>query len=560
MAAIQNLEVLVEVNVSEALASLSELQDELSDLAEKIETVDKQGSEGIDIRTSVDDLDAELAALKAEMEAFEAANDIDIDTDVDNLDQLFAAHGRGPQEILGRMGGLGSDRPIDLNFPSYPTSGKTIGTTREGRTTTRLARLGRTLRKVTPEMSDFKLRMSSMHNALATLIPVLLVFIGAIPAAITAILGLAAAAASAAAALIAIGAFGALGVGLEGGEFKMDNLKDVLEDIKDSFIEAFAPLAERLQPLFMDAVDGLEHFFNAIARQGDALMSLTDEARDFGSFLIDYIPDVLRSMAATVQAFRPVFEDIADYLRDATILRTLTDLAMQAIPVFAEMTQKIIEALPAIVKMSIGFARVATVIIDAISGFAWLLSLVGIGPELFGLLAGAALTLATTFSLLNTAIVGSLISSLAKLGAMVVGHIGRLLGLSAANVIATISSWGLYTALMALIGLITLGAGLALGGAILEMASDFDVLGGEVDQAVESLKDFDNVANGTGSDFNPYSGANGAPRSGAQQAGMPSGGSGGTTINIESSGNQQDDKSNAKYAGWRQGRTTGGGR
>ena len=400
-------------------------------------------------------------------------------------------------------------------------------------------------------MKKFDLRMSDLHNALAKLVPLILVLVGAVPALYTAMIGLAAAAISAAAALLAIGGFGALGVGLQGGEFNMQRLSDVLSDIRDEFIEAFGPLSERLEPLFMDAVGGLSLLFDAVALNGDALMQLTDDARAFGQFLLSFIPSALASMAAMVETMRPVFSMMADAIDNASILRTLTALTLDIIPAVAALTSAVIDILPALVRFSAGFASILGGILTAIDFIGKLVSILPLKAEALGAVTAAALTLASAFAILNGTIFSTAVTMLLKLGAAIQTQIVQLLGYKAATTSATIATYGLTNALRALLAVT--GVGLVLVGlslAVSSVGSVFNSTESDIRSTTDALKEFDRVAGRTSGAFNPYGGD--APVSGSRAAG----GGGQNVAVIEPSGNPQEQSSDVKNANWTMGRRT----
>jgi len=574
MAAIENLEIIVDVDIGSALAALEDLQDELRDLAESIEAVDAVGTEGINIRTNLDDADAELAALQAKLQAFEAANELNIDTDFD----------RGRYTIPNfQQGGTMADNIGDLfGFMDFPGGG-------DGGRGGLFKSLRRRAGELTDTFDEFDLRMSDMHNMVARLVPLLLVFIGVLPAAITAMVGLAAAAVSAAASLAAIAGLGALGVGLVGGEFDMQRLTDVWKDVQSSFIDAFAPLAERLEPLFMDAIDGLGRFFQAIADQGDALVALTDEARAFGGFLMDFVPGALRTLAGLVEALSPLFAAFGNWL-DQNFNNTVRDLASltaQAAPSIAQLIIKLGQAVPWLVEMSIGFTMVANVIVDVLGLLNLLLNVLGINARAFGLVTASVLALSSAIALTNmfmssfisTALIGAITSmyrfaiatatasstmtvfgstTIASAIGALVSFVASLITSGAALLGFSVSAYTATAAAAAFLTVVTLGAGAAIIGLALSASTAFLGLAGNIDSATQSLKDFDRVSGQTDG-FNPYgAGTKGAGAADVGGTSGRSGQAGSTVINIESSGDPDEDRSNARYAGWRRGRTTGG--
>jgi len=418
-----------------------------------------------------------------------------------------------------------------------------------------------------------------------------LVFIGAIPAAITAIIGLAAAAGTAAAAFAAMAGFGALGFAMEDGELQMDNLTEAFEEVRSDFFDAFTPLAERLQPLFEDALEGLDRLFNAIASEGDALMALTDEARAFGQFVIDFVPEALRALSALANGLSGIFGNIGEFIQNnfANGMRTLVKLTAEIVPHLAEFVMVILNALPAIVRMSAGFLRVATSVIKFLGAIGRLFGLLGIGPEMFGLITASLLALISLFAL-GSSIIGSVfvtslwsaitslyaftLGSYAAAGgltflgstaisgviAALVGFVASLISGAAALLGFTISAYEAAAAAAALITLLTLGAGVAIVGMAMSAAGAFTSMAGGVNEATSALKEFDKVQSGmagngfgAGGSDNPYGFTPDDPDNSP-------GSSGGVTVfNVESSGDPEEDRSNLDHGSWWSGRTSGGG-
>lgn len=546
MAAIQNLEVVVDVDISEALGKLTELQDELSELATDIEKVDARGAEGIDITTDLDGADEELAALKAKLKAFERGNTVNIDTNVDRgmrgpgFKTMSSPNAASPDALRNGMGmlfGGGGDK-------------------KSGRLSRLMDKLGDQIGKAANKLSGFKLRMSDLHNVLASIIPVLLVFIGAIPAAVTALVTLAGAALSAAAAFAVMGGLGAMAFGTENGDFSMDNLEEAFNDIQSAFFEAFSPLANRLEPLFKDALDGLERFFYAIASEGDALMALSDEARAFGGFIIDFFPKVLSTLGGLAEAFSGVFSKLGDFLQNNEIIKGFVKATMDALPAISALIGMVIKALPGLIDLSIGFARVATSVIMVITLIGKLLTLFGLlSGEHIGLVVASLLSLASAVALVNAlvglfsgTVIASAITSMASFAASALFGAEAFGALSIAQMIATGS-------LVAFLTVASLGLLVGLGAMALSAAGDFLNLADGIGAATSAMDEFNDVSNrGGAGGVNPY--GNGGD-DGGDDSRFPPGGGGAASVTIESSGDKEKDKSNGRYAGWRMSRMTG---
>lgn len=537
--AVENLSIDVEINITKAIEALDQLQEELENVADKIADVDRRGSTGISIRTNVDEIDDDLALLTQKIQTWEAANSIDIDTNVGDM-------------TVGGGGRTFADRP-STDLREAVSFGDDDGRMFGG--------LRRAFSGLSDRIDNVDLRMTDLHNMLARLVPLLLTFIGAIPAAITAIYGLAAAGVAAATALAAIGGFGALGVALVDGQFQMDRLSEIGNRLQNSFIEAFAPLAEQLEPLFIDAVDGLERLFMAIASQGDVLLEFTDDARAFGSFVLEFIPEALRAVGALADSFSNVFSNIGMFLQQNFTdgVRTLVQVTQDALPTIANMVILIGRAVPAIIEMSVGFARVVNIVIQTVGAISQLFGLIGIGPQRFGLLTAAILTSVSAMLLLRSSLIQFAVRAALSAISSVAQLITSYTALTASTTAATVATYALATAIVTLIGVVTLGVGIAvLGGIIGGIADQFGGLKSEINGTTEALREFDSlsssVSGGTGRrnpyDFDPDDDDGGS---------LTTTDSGGTTINIESSGNEEEDRSNSRYAAWAQGRDTGGG-
>lgn len=597
MAAIENLEIIVDIQIAEAIEDLEELQDELRKLAAQISKVDARGAEGIDINTRVDDISDDLAAMKAKIEAYEASESIDIPMNVHDrsFDEILGRSGRG---LPGLTGAFQDDMLAafarsagDMDFGGFNVPrGQGISSGGDRSLRRRFSRLASSIDDAIENLTDFDLRMSDLHNAMARLVPLLLVFLGVIPTAVAALASLAAAAITAAGALVAIGGLGLLGAaGGRGQRPSMEDLQEQLTQIVDAFWEAFAPLAQALAPVFEDALDGLEMFFEAIAAEGDALMGLVDEMRAFGGFVTDFFPGFLRTLSGTLEALEPIFSRIGQFIDDEFrgIMRDLVRVTLEAAPALGRLSRQIGAMLMTLAEMGVGFTRVATVILSVVGVVGSVLRLLGLTNEQIGLITGSLLAFASAVLLSRTALI-SLATSGIKTA--VAGIYSFWIGLMQANsaltflsgttIVSAITSFGSFVAsvltgsaslstltvsalsatgaVAALMTVLTLGAAVAVAGVALSIASNFFTMADGIDSATSSLKEFDRVAGRTeGTDFNPYGGDDPAgTRSGA--SGSVSGGNGGgTTINYESNNDTGDDRSNLDKTVWRANRTTG---
>lgn len=571
MAAIENLEIVVNVDIAEALADLRKLQDELENVADEISSLRREGRRGVDVSTHVDAITDDLARMRTEIEAFERATSIDIDTDIDDVEGLAAAAAASSAGGGGGYGGVSFNRPFLAQGSRAAASmddisggmGMIFGDQRRDDPSGLqkvVKKLGDTFDDAMESLSEFDIRMSDLHNALARLVPLIFVFIGAIPAVMTAMAGLAAAAVAASASLLALAGFGALGFGMAGGEFDAQRLSDAFSDVREDFLDAFAPMANELQPLFEDMLDGLESFFRAVADQGDALLALEGEARSFGDFIMSFVPDMLRTLAAMVEGLSYLFGDLGRFLnRNFTdIMRTLTELTAEITPVMAALGQALGGLLVGLARVSTGFLQVVNVITSLIGGLAWLINLFGVSARGFGIVVSGALAAASAILLARTALVQLIWQGFISLAGTIYSYFVPAVATIVSGFTSSAAATYLATAALAsFLTLATLGAATALIGMATSAAAEFTNLAGSIGDASSALKDFRSVQSGmngagfggSGSD-NPYGFSPDNPKGSG-------GGNGSVTVfNVESSGDPDEDRSNLEHADWLSGRTT----
>lgn len=391
------------------------------------------------------------------------------------------------------------------------------------------------------------LDMTALNNLFASLVPLLGVFIGALPSAIAGLIALAGAALGAAAALVGVAGLGALGMGMDGqGGFDLSQLTDVLKDIRDDFLNAFGPLANQLQPLFERGLDGLSRFFDALAARGDVLTAFSEEAIAFGAWLSSGLVNVLTVFTQLADASSEAFGAIAEGLDAADTAEFLAFVIQETLPALAMFVGVLRDVMPAIIELSAGFLYVSADIIKLLHLAGWLigtfLTLGGVIPlEVIGALIGALL-LAITATALK-------VKAVALLGETWVANaipamksaIANLYTYATASTVAFIKTVALTAAVAALVGVLTMGLGPALAGA----SNDMDILGGKFRKATEDLKRF-NAERGSMGSF----------------GGGPRGGSASTyvdvtqTTNVESTGNKRKDNQLSQKAAYHNSQVT----
>lgn len=378
--------------------------------------------------------------------------------------------------------------------------------------------------------SELDIRMTDLHNALARLVPLILVIIGALPALIGGLVGLAGAAIAATAALAGIAGFGALGFAMMEGDSIMEGFQEILSQVREDFLDAFTPLAQQLAPLFEDALDGLDMFFQALASRGDVLRDFEQVARSFGAFLLEDLPDAIAFLGQMAIAFEPVFAAIGEFFSSGRFGEGFMQFMANVMSPFSDFMAILVDMAPQLMEMSIGFLRVTNAILFVINAFIELLTLGGMFNEEFGFLVGTLLALATATFLWNSALIQTAVSGIVSLMKSIATVIGMLLGYETSTIAATIATYGWAFSLLTLIGVVTFGVGAiaAMSATIGTVSSQFDSLTGSTNEATKAIRNFDRTTSNVGTG-GPYAPSNTPVRANARS------GSGGNTLvmNIE---------------------------
>lgn len=437
----------------------------------------------------LDDLIIKLGEVEA---AAEATDNITIDVDVRGERKLDALIGR-----LGAVAGMGVAADAGADVGVGGAGGGAAG----GGAAGAAASAAKAADDLEDQIDLTNIRMSDMHNLLAALVPLLITFIGAVPALVGGLIVLATAAVAAAAALAAIAGFGVLGAAMVRGEGDLAaGFSEIIDEVQDDFLEAFEPLAQRLAPLFEDGLDGLDRLFQAIAARGDVLVAFGETARGFGEFMMDFLPALLADMGRMARSFGPFFGELMNVF-DFSVLGAVTVWFAQMADDLILFTELLLGFLPLIGDLSIGFLRVVNAIGLAIQGFAQLLNVIPLNAEAIGVLI-AALTTALTVVFLGSKI------------------------------------WALYTANVtaatgATIAFLSVTGGILLVAALVgTLAGNFDLLGDNIDSATRSLKKFNRLGDDLGR--NPYA----DPR---LRPGDVTGPSGMNQVNVNIEGNADEE-------------------
>lgn len=452
-----------------------------------------------------EELDEAMADLGALEGVAEAVDDITIDVDV-----------IGDQQISRLQAQL---MALNAQVAQMRMSGVTAGVGAAGGGLSEADRMA-------DSFDPLNLRMEDLHNALAKLMPLILTYIGALPAAITGVVALGAAAVSAAAGLAALGGLAAAGAFMQEGF----TLQDLIDRLRTDFQDAFGPLMEDLTPLFYDALDGFEALMDAIAARGDILKGLSDDARAFGGFILDWVPDVMAAMGRMADAWGPLMGRIANALQGMSILRGLTEFMSRAAPAFLAFGNALLNIIPKIVEISIGFMEAAAGITALISQALNFITAGGKLSEIIGAGAAALLSFYSAIVLANAA--GKVFAA-----TYIQDAILALMTYIPSITAATVATNAFFKVLAAGLAMTGIGAVLIGIGAAVGFISDrFISASSDIDKATQSLREFKSVSDsfgGAGSDFYGVD-------TNLQRRTATMGAGGGVTINVEGGADEDD--------------------
>ncbi|MDB9247447.1 hypothetical protein PN419_00300 [Halorubrum ezzemoulense] len=376
--------------------------------------------------------------------------------------------------------------------------------------------------QLTDAFLNLRVGMTQFYDILAAAIPVLTLFVGSLPALIGALGGLAAAAVGAAGALGGIAGLGLLGAAAAraGGMPSLEDFTAVLDELPDEFFEAFSPLAERLRPQFERGLEGLYDTFDRLAEAGRVLPALEDDARAFGRFAVPFVANTITELLLLAETSSGVFSMVADGLRDLDLIRGFAGALADVLPSLVQFTSLLVDILPAVQQFSAGlfdvFTAVMTVGAPMFALIGQLLSLFGIlgnGNRMLGNLVGGLLLTASAVFLTTKMIqlyrssllqlTGSILQSTNAQGALMTMTGSYSLSAKAAAASSYLLSAGINAITAAIRTLLTVtGVGILLMGittAVSGLAQKFGLLGGNIRDSTEALKEFERQESSMGS-------------------------------------------------------------
>ena len=262
------------------------------------------------------------------------------------------------------------------------------------------------------EFINFEFTIESFHKIFASLVPLAVAFVGAMPAAISALIGLAGAALAAAGAIGAVGLLGLGGMALQGdGTFDVSRVTDRLRGIADAFITAFTPLMESLAPVVQSAFTQIELMSGPLATASEGLMEFRGVFDKLIGGVTQYIPNLVASVVQFADVFMPMVEGFGAFLANANFLQFFANQLNRLQGPIRAFIIGIKQVIPLIVTLSEGIFTVISVLALMAGGIALLINKVPFLAQVIGAFVGAALiaaTITTLWTLASVALTGSL--------------------------------------------------------------------------------------------------------------------------------------------------------
>jgi len=337
-------------------------------------------------------------------------------------------------------------------------------------------------RRLKEEVIDLQFTMGTFHDLFASVLPLVGVFAGALPAAIGGVAALGAAALGAAGVLAGIGALGAMGMSLEQtGEVSMEPIAEQLSQLSSAFVDAFAPLAQSLAPTVEQAFETIEQMFGPLATASQGLLAFRDEFTALVEGIAGALPGVVRNVLAFTDAIMPTLQGVINFVAEQDILGALAQTLSKAAPELQNMGEALVQIVPAVLTLSQGFLVMASAIVEIIGVAAAFFNVLGPLGQAIGFVIGALLTVIAATSLWSTAIA-------ALSGTIIVDAVAAFASYTVGVIVSMHATFGLATAILTLISIVTLGVGAVAG-----LAGAFSLLSGEIGGARKELENFANT-------------------------------------------------------------------
>lgn len=346
-------------------------------------------------------------------------------------------------------------------------------------------------------LADMRFTMGEFHQMIASVIPILGVFVGALPAAIVGVGALATAALGAAAALGGIAGLGALGMMMtKGGGLSTDSLMQRLREVGDSYLDAFAPLARSMAPVMESAIASVERMSGPLADASAGLLAFRDEFKGVTAFITGALPSFTNELLAFSHAAAPLVADVVGAISGVDFFGFFAQELATAWPALVMMGQAITQILPAIVHLSQGFLVVAAVLTGVIGMVSMLANQFPLLTTVIGGLIGVLIAIVSLTTLWTIATETLMASSLGLAKTLIMTTIPSLKAMALNLWMDAVAAWGLYGALVAVITVLSLGIGV-----VAAMSSKFGKLGSNISNARKELDKFANSKNAMNGDI-----------------------------------------------------------
>jgi len=298
------------------------------------------------------------------------------------------------------------------------------------------------------EFKDAEFTIESFHKIFAAMVPLVVVFVGAMPAAISALAGLATAGVAAAAAL---GGLGALAIGgmmlTPSGQLSTAPLMERLRGLFDTFLTEFEPVMRQFEGLAIGAFDEFEQMLGPLAQASMSLTVLEDEFSAVVSTITNGLPRAVQAATAFAEVTGPILSTVLGQLMSSNVLKFFANQLNRLAPIIYVLIASLKQILPAIIRVSEGFLLVVT----GLSMFAAALSFVINKVPLLGQILGALVSVilvAVSATTLYSLTLGALSTSLGITATSLLGT-AKAAVISAATfqsgTVAAIAFWSALT-------------------------------------------------------------------------------------------------------------------
>jgi hypothetical protein len=370
---------------------------------------------------------------------------------------------------------------------------------------------------LTDRFRNLELKMGDFFRIFAALIPLLAVFIGALPAAISGIVALGGAALAAAGALAGVGGLALLsGVLTADGEVDTSQLTERIEELFDEATAELGPVAQQFAPLLDESFQTVEDTIADIADRVGVFRRVVGDAEGALQYLEETVPVAMADIVRFGDAAMPIIAGVIREAGNMGILRAFADLIVRMGPNLATLTKLFVGLLPAIIQLSQGFLYVATFLTGFLYAIGRLIDVVPYAGQIIGVMTGALLTLVSATALYTITQSGAIAATIG-LTKSVLSAAAAFIGKYTVGVFSAIAgTYGFTTALISatvaaatLIGVLTLGLGPVLGF----LSGGFTDLSSDIDKATSSLESFASASDsldGTQVGVNGGMGATGA--------------------------------------------------